>query len=198
MYAYIIGNLISISESSIVLDNNGIGYNIFISNTTLTELPKLNSQAKLYIYQQIKDDEHCLYGFASEAEKQMFLRLITISGVGPKMAIGILSGASLKTLSMSILSEDASTLSKIKGIGKKTAERIILELKESIGEDKLMLSVSSGGNSIEDTLVSDSIDALEALGIPRSDVYESVLRARAEYSTVPDIVRVVLRGYNNG
>jgi len=197
MYAYITGKLVSISEGAAVIDNGGIGYNIFISNNTLSELPRLGSDAKLYIYQQIKEDEHCLYGFAIEAEKQMFLRLITISGVGPKMAVGVLSGASLKTLSMSILSGDATTLSKIKGIGKKTAERIILELKESIGEDKLMLSVSAG-NKIEDTVVADSIDALEALGLPRSEVYESVIRARAEYGNVPDIVRVVLRGFNNG
>ncbi len=197
MYAYITGKLVSISEGTAVLDNGGIGYSIFISNNTLSELPRIGSETKLFIYQQIKDDGHFLYGFATEAEKQMFSRLITISGVGPKIAIGVLSGASLNTLSMSILSGDTSTLSKIKGIGKKTAERIVLELKESIGEDRLMLSVSSGGN-IEDTVVADSIDALEALGLPRSEVYESVIRARATYSSIPDIVREVLRGANNG
>ncbi len=197
MYAYITGKLVTISEGYVVVDNGGIGYQINISNNTLAELPKLGSEAKIFIFQQIKEDEHSLYGFSTEAEKQMFLRLITISGVGPKMAIGILSGASIKTLSMSILSGDTSTLAKIKGIGKKTAERIVLELKESIGEDRLMLSVSSG-DKIEDTLVSDSFDALEALGIPRSEVYESVLRARADNNSVPDIVRVVLRSYKNG
>lgn len=197
MYAYISGKLMAIGEGAVIIDNCGIGYQISISNNTLTELPRLNNDAKLYIYQHVKEDELSLYGFFSEAEKQMFLKLISISGVGPKMALGILSGASLKTLSMSILSGDTSTLSKIKGIGKKTAERIILELKESIGEDKLMLSVSSGGN-IEDTVVADSIDALVALGMNKSEVYESVLRARAECDNVTDIVRVVLRGMNNG
>ncbi|NCA67954.1 MAG: Holliday junction branch migration protein RuvA, partial [Clostridia bacterium] len=171
MYAYISGKLVSIGENCAVLDNGGIGYNITISGNTLTELPKLGNEVKLFIFQHVKEDGISLYGFLNEAEKQMFLRLITISGVGPKMAIGILSGASIKTLSRSILSGDTSTLSKIKGIGKKTAERIILELKESIGEDKLMLSASAG-NAMEDTLVSDSVDALEALGMPRSEVYE--------------------------
>ncbi len=196
MYAYIGGKLITTREGAVVIENNGIGYFINISNNTLTELPKIGSETRLFIYQHVKEDEISLYGFCKEAEKMMFLRLIKISGVGPKLAMSILSGASLKVLSMSILSSDYSTLCKIKGIGKKTAERIILELKEEIGKDNFALGLSD--TNVEDTVVADSLEALVALGMNKSEVYESVLRHRRELDTVTDIVRSVLRGMNNG
>lgn len=195
MYAYISGKLVDVAEGAVVLDNNGIGYEICISNTTLAQLPPLGNPAKLYIYHSVKEDDESLYGFFSQAERALFLRLISVSGVGPKLALTVLSGLSVNALSMAILTGDVKSLARVKGIGKKTAERIVLELKESVGEDTTMLSVASmpAGTTTVDTVAADALEALESMGLARSDAYELVMRARQNTSDVADIVRTVLR-----
>lgn len=196
MYAYISGKLVDIAEGVVVIDNNGIGYEICVSNTTLAQLSPMGSTVKLYIYHSVKEDDESLYGFFSTAERSMFLKLISISGLGPKMAQTILSAISVNALSMAVMTGDVKSLAKVKGIGKKTAERIVLELKESVGEDTILLSAASGGNVAQtamDTVAADALEALESMGLARSDAYEAVMRARQTTDDVASIVRSVLK-----
>lgn len=200
MYAYISGRLADIQEGIVVIDNGGIGYELAVSNTTLAQLPSMGNVVKLYVYHQISDDGEALYGFASPAEKKMFVKLIGVSGVGPKVAQSILGGLSVSALSTAILTGDTKSLSMVKGIGKKTAERIVLELRENVGQDSVLLSATSaavGGVTAGsvDTVCADALDALESMGLARSDAYELVLRARQTHDNVADIVRAVLKGW---
>ncbi len=198
MYAYISGTLQDMQEGQVVVDNHGIGYEIGVSNTTLAALPSLGNNVKLYIYHSIKEDEETLFGFATAAEKNMFCKLVSVSGVGPKLALAVLSGASVQSLSTCILTGDVKSLAKIKGIGKKTAERIVLELKENVGEDSVLLSSSSSGSAVGafvDNVAADAIQALETMGLARSDVYETVLRARQTTDDVSEIIRTVLKNW---
>ena len=198
MYSYISGTMADMQEGLAVVDNHGIGYEIWVSNSTLVSLPPIGKPVKLYIYHNIKEDEEALYGFASQAEKNMFCKLISVSGVGPKLALSVLSGISVQSLSTCILTGDVKSLAKIKGIGKKTAERIVLELKENVGEDSVLLSAASVGtapNMPVDNVSADAIQALESMGLSRSDVYEMVLKARQTTNDVSEIIRTVLKGW---
>ena len=198
MYAYISGTMADMQEGTVVVDNHGIGYEIGVSNTTLAALPALGKPVKLYIYHSIKEDEEALYGFATLQEKTLFCKLVAVSGVGPKLALSVLSGASVQTLSTCILTGDVKTLAKIKGIGKKTAERIVLELRENVGEDSVLLSTASTGavgNVPVDNVAADAIQALETMGLSRADVYEMVLRARQTTDDVSEIIRTVLKSW---
>ena len=198
MYAYISGKLVDMQEGAVVVDNQGIGYELFVSNTTLSQLPPVGHSVRLFVYQIVKEDELSLYGFYSSAEKQMFTKLISVSGVGPKLAQAVLSGMSVNALSSAILTGDVKSMAKVKGVGKKTAERIVLELKENVGEDIVSLqtaSPASPSGSYVDSVCADALDALESMGLSRSQAYEAVLRARQTTDQVAEIVRYVLRGW---
>ena len=199
MYAYIRGKLAVKDFDNVVVEAAGLGYEIWVSNQTLSSLPPVGSEVKLFLYQQVKEDELALFGFGSSAEKQMFVKLISISGIGPKVALSILSGLNVSALSTAILTGDTKALAKIKGIGKKTAERVILELKESVGEDDSLLSAASVGVSNSgavDMVAADALEALESMGLSRSDAYDKVLKARQTTDNVAEIVRSVLKGWH--
>ena len=131
MIAYLKGKILERNENLIILEVNNVGYEINISLNTYLSLSNKN-ECELYTYLQVKEDGISLFGFSTKGEKELFTNLITVNGVGPKMAITILSGASIADIITSIVSEDSKMLSKFKGVGKKTAERIILELKEKL------------------------------------------------------------------
>lgn len=135
MIAYLKGRILSVSESdnTVIIENNGIGYEVLCSSSAYCKLSQ-SQEGSVYTYLAVKDDGISLYGFDNFAEKQMFLKLITVSGVGPKMAMTVLSGMSLNDIAFSIASSDVSALSGIKGLGKKTAERIIVELREAMAK----------------------------------------------------------------
>lgn len=134
MYSYLRGEIVEIADNSVVMDVNGVGYELTASNYTLAEC-KLGQKQKLFTYLQVKEDGVALFGFASSEEKNMFLRLISVSGVGCKVAIAVLSGMDSNSLAVAIFNGDTRLLTKIKGLGKKTAERIVLELKEKVVVD---------------------------------------------------------------
>ena len=131
MYNYIQGKIVDKTLTAIVVDNNGIGYEIGVSGNTLMDVD-MGEIVKIYTYLYVREDEMSLYGFSRLEEKKLFMRLIDISGIGPKLAMQILGGYDLKTLTVAIASGDAKTLCKIKGLGKKTAELIILSLREQV------------------------------------------------------------------
>lgn len=188
MYNYISGKVVDKTPSSLVIDNNGIGYEMGVSNNTLYDIG-LGEIAKIYTYLYVREDTFSLYGFSRAEEKNLFLRLIDISGVGPKMAMQILGGYDLKTLSVAIASGDVKTLCKIKGLGKKTAELIILNLREQVADD---ITITEGGAIAGDD-ISDAVFALESLGISKTDALRAATEASKEVSGAEAIIAYCLK-----
>lgn len=190
MYNYISGKIVDKTPTSIVVDNNGIGYEIGVSGNTLYDL-EVGEIAKVYTYLYVREDEMSLYGFSRVDEKKLFLRLIEISGIGPKMAMQILGGYDLKTLSVAIASGDVKTLCKIKGLGKKTAELIILSLRESVADDITVYNANQSAVAGDD--IADAVFALESLGISKTDAVRYATEASKQVSGVENIVSYCLR-----
>jgi Holliday junction DNA helicase RuvA len=175
MIAYLCGNLTYKSPSMVYMEVNGVGYEVQISLNTYTHVQKME-KGKLFIYQQFKEDGQTLYGFFEQSEKNMFIQLIGINGVGAATARMMLSSMKPDEISRAISQGDSRTLERVKGIGKKTAERIVLELK-----DKMLKTDLENSNSsfIYNTLEQDSLNALVALGIPRTAAETAVKKAVA-------------------
>ena len=161
--------------------------------------PKLsaNKEGAVYTYFQLRDDGVSLYGFDNKAEKAMFIKLISVSGVGPKLGIGVLSGMNLTDLATAIATSDVKTLSRIKGLGKKTAERIVLELREKIGADEDGVITSSPVGAANTALSSedeDAVIALIGLGFSSADSRKAVQKAReAGAKTAQEVISAALR-----
>lgn len=193
MYNYIKGIIISKQDNTVIVDNNGIGYEIHTSTRAMDKLPMENEVATVLTYQVVKEDEISLYGFYSKAEKNMFLNLITVNGVGPKSAITILSSIDLKDLEMAIINGDSKILSKLKGIGSKTAERMVLELKDKIEQSESFEVINTSSNNKE---MEDAISALEGLGLTRIDAVKRVREVSDNNDTAEVIIAKVLKGRN--
>lgn len=147
MIALLTGKIVSKTQEHCVLDVNGVGYQTSISLYTLSKLPALGESATLHIHTHVREDQLLLFGFADAMEKETFLQLITISGVGPKTALGILSGIPADSLSAAVQSEDVARLSSVPGIGKKTAQRIIVELKDKLSKHLTLAGLNSVMNN---------------------------------------------------
>ena len=180
MIGYIKGKVLSHSDNVVLLENGGIGYEITCSASALTKLVE-NKQGEVFTYLAVREDGVSLYGFISVEEKNMFLKLISVSGVGPKMGITILSNMNLSDLAVKIATSDVKGLSSVKGLGKKTAERIILELRE-----KITLDASDDGKVIEevknfvpDSDGEDAVIALMSLGFTKAECLSAVKDAKS-------------------
>jgi holliday junction DNA helicase RuvA len=134
MIAHLRGKLFSKSPNHVVVETAGVGYEVNISVPTFSELPAIGSEVALHIYTHVREDLIALYGFVHSAEKQLFEKLITVSGIGPKLAITILSGMAAEEMTRAIRGNDVARLTRIPGIGKKTAERMVLELRDKLPE----------------------------------------------------------------
>ena len=194
MIAFIEGLIAEKGEGYVVINNNGMGYELCVSNTTLSQISSLD-RAKMYTYLSVREDGVTLYGFYSKEEKNMFLKLISISGIGPKGAQTILSGVDLTTLITYIVTADVKALSKLKGIGKKTAERMVLELKETIDLELSMLPVTSDEELPDSTDkdVEDAVYALRGLGIPAKDAVQAVKSCRDKANSLEELIRLALK-----
>ena len=172
MIAYISGALVSAGENYIVIDNHGMGYRIFVSGKFLEHIPAYGTQIKIYTHMYIREDELTLYGFHSEEELSVFRILIGISGVGPKVAMAILTALTIQELQLAVISEDAKTISKANGVGAKGASRIILELKDKLKMEDMM-NAAYAQSIVQDTQVlnaaRDAILALVNLGYSNSE-----------------------------
>lgn len=198
MIAYLKGNVIDVFEGGIVLENNGVGYEVFCSSAVLHKLT-IGSCGSVFTYLQMREDGVSLYGFDTKEEKKMFLKLISVSGVGPKMGIAILSGMNTADLVTAIATKDVKTLSKIKGLGKKTAERIILELREKVNDDDVDAIVAMG-SPIEQPLLGedeDAVTALMGLGFNGTQSKNAVMAAREQGAQkIEDVIAFALRSLN--
>lgn len=192
MYSYINGIIEDIDNDVLVLDCNGIGYNITATAAVFNKY-KIGDRAKIYVYQAVREDAITLYGFSSKDEKSMFLRLITVSGIGPKMGVQILSGITAQELALALVTGDTAALTQIPGIGKKTAQRLILELKEKVDNDELLPKAGVQTGELNNQ-ANEAISALIALGIQRSEAVRAVNSVQGQANSVEEIIRLVLRG----
>ena len=194
MISFLVGTIEEKYENTLVLDVGGVGYELQISNSSLVALPDANETTKVYTYLHVKEDGIALYGFATVEEKAIFMKLITVSGVGPKMAISILSGMKLSDLIVAITREDVS---KIKGLGKKTAERVCLELKDKIsavgyGTD-LFNYKENLDNFYDENALNDAVETLINLGVNKNEAYKLARANAGDGATAEEIILKVLR-----
>lgn len=196
MIAQISGKIISKKPTQVLIDVNGIGYSIFISINTFDKLPEVNEKILLQTYLSVKEDSLTLFGFYTISEKEMFETLIGINGVGPKLAQGILSGITTQELKNAISQNNVSRLVAIPGVGKKTAERMIIELRDKI--DKVS---DSGDSSIDSKTISirdDAVGALLGLGYNQKTA-EKIIRNLLDENptfTLEELIKESLRNLN--
>lgn len=192
MIAYLDGSLEGKKEDECIIDVHGVGYRVEISSQTLETLPEVGEDLKLLIYHHITDNDQRLFGFASNQEKNLFERLITVKGIGPKLGLTILSGMAAPTLMEAIVTQDVTTLSTISGIGKKTAERMVLELKDKLF-DESQPSVVSGSTEARSRR-EEAVSALEALGFSKKQAVQAVnkISGNNPKATVSEIVKEAL------
>ena len=196
MYSYIRGELAEIEIDHIVVDVNGIGYNIYIPSSSFAYLPPIEQPCKIHTYLYVREDAMMLYGFLTKDDLSMFKLLITVSGIGPKVAIGVLSVLSADDLRFAILAQDAKAIAKAPGIGAKTAQRVILELKDKVNfedafEKKLEKTQSI---SVDSQVKNDAVLALTALGYSQSESLKAVSKVKMTDSmSVEDVLRSALK-----
>lgn len=194
MISFLIGNIEEKKENTLSLNVGGVGFDICVSNNTLSALPLAGENVKIFTYMAVREDDISLYGFSSQEERDLFFKLITVSGIGPKMAIAILSGMSLSDLTIAIIKGDDKILSKIKGLGKKTAERLCLELKDKISPIAGAEIVNQVMDYDEDA-VQMATDTLISLGINKNDAYMLARSYSSGNATAEEIISKALRGY---
>ena len=193
-----IGSLIGLikekTPSSILLEVNGIGYEIAVPLSTSFQLPNVGESAYLLTHLVVREDQHSLYGFATDEERKLFRALIKISGVGAKLAITILSGTNVNGFIQSVVNEDIDALVHLPGIGKKTAERLIVEMKDKVSE------ISSDENSLsesnENSAVAEAINALVNLGYKTKDAKNILDKIDSEGLTIEELIRQALKSLN--
>ena len=198
MYYYIKGKLMYKGDNYIVVDASGIGYRIFTSLECIEKSPRTGSDVTVYTYLNVREDAMELYGFYSEEERAMFLMLISVSGVGPKAGLALLSVASPQKLAAAIVMGDEKLLTKASGVGPKAAKRVILELKDKIDTDTLGIDGDDGVTLSDDTeIIADSraeaMSALVVLGYSASDAKNVLMKLDATLTTEELIKKALLQ-----
>lgn len=203
MYAFIEGKVDQKGSNFIVLDAYGVGYEIMCSQSVLTNAPPIGEKMKVFTYLAVRDDAMELIGFASLEEKRMFMQLISVSGIGTRTALSVLSSIPLKDLTLAILTNDITVLSRAPGIGKKTAQRISLELKDKISEADFenMPSLGFSPQAATQGPVSEAILALESLGYTQMEATRAIglaVKENGPDATADTLVKTALRGMMKG
>lgn len=193
MIGYVKGKVMTNTDNVVLLENNGIGYEINCSVSAFSKLME-SGEGGVYTYMQVKEDGIALFGFSSLEEKNMFLKLISVSGIGAKTGIILLGGMSLKDLALAIATSDVKSLAKIKGLGKKTAERIIVELRESVGSIADDVKVDDAPVIVHSDDTDNAVLALMSLGYNKSTAIKAVGIAVSDGAkNVEDIIAKALR-----
>lgn len=196
MYAYLQGTVAEKGQNELVIDVGGVGYLLSCSMTTLQETPPVGGTMKVYTYFSVREGAIELFGFASREEKHMFTRLLSVSGVGPKMALSILGSMPLRDLTVAIVTGDTAALSRAPGVGKKTAQRLALELKEKVDQSDLehVPAVSGPSALLREDAAAEALAALQALGYTPAEAARAVEQVRGQSDSANELVRLALRG----
>lgn len=203
MIAYIRGTLAFVEpeESMVVLETGGIGYQILLSGRDLDLLPSAGEEVRLYTYLQVREDAFVLYGFFTREDRKLFQLLLGVSGIGPKGALGVLTALSADDLRFAVLADDAKTIAKAPGIGHKTAQKLILELKDKLSLEEAFEARLAGNQTRETAPASDltdarneAVEALTALGYSAADSLKAVRKVEAaEGMNVEAILKAALK-----
>jgi Holliday junction DNA helicase RuvA len=199
MITFLEGIIEEKEPTHVVLNVGGVGYEVVISLSSYDRLPAQGTAVRLLTYDHIREDEHRLFGFMTADERRVFTLLLGVSGIGPKIALSALSGMTVREIKVAIKDGDVKRLSSISGIGKKTAERMVIELRDKFGAGEILAASATGGlNTESDVKLRDAVLALISLGYKRAEAQELVLRVISQpnmaSATVEDIVRKSLTG----
>lgn len=196
MLAYITGTLEEIQEDSVVIDHQGMGYRIFVSAMELGKLPALGQKLKLHLHMIVREDDISLYGFSSKDALYIFRLLISVSGIGPKAGLAILSALSVNEIQMAVLSGDVKALTKANGVGTKGAQRVIMELKDRIDLDSMLTpqqEAAGGGIAASDTVTAAAM-ALTSLGYSQMEAMQAIQRVeQSETMTEEELLKAALK-----
>lgn len=195
MFAYLKGVFDSRTMDYIVVDVNGVGYKIFMSENSMKEIGEIGKEIKVHTYVKVREDDISIYGFASSEELRMFELLISVSGIGAKSAITILSNIEPSTFAAAVVSDDVSVLKKLPGVGAKSAQRIILELKDKLKTISMDDASSSSTSKIEipnNENIDDLISALQVLGYSRRDIEEILPKLDCKNSGLEELIKKAL------
>lgn len=180
MISFLHGRLTEALPTQVEVDVNGVGYEVLIPLSSFEKLPAPGGEVKLLTHLAIRDDAHVLYGFMTETERNLFRLLIrNVTGIGPKLALNVLSGTTPDSFRAAVVQGDVKALSGISGVGKKTAERIVVELKDKLGDDLPLGPAGGEGASGEDKVLADAAAALVALGSKPKEAHEAIRAAAA-------------------
>ncbi len=199
MIDYVSGTLAEKKLTVVIIDVQGLGYRLLIPTSTYEVLPPVGQPVKLFAYQHVREDALQLFGFATKAEREMFTVMIGVSGVGPKLALAALSAMSPAELRGYVLDGDSGFLTHIPGVGRKTAERLIIELRDRLAPmafDEMDAAPLTGGSETRAAARADALAALETLGLSRAGAEKSlrkVLRAHPGIQTADELIRMALR-----
>lgn len=198
MIAFLQGKMVEALPTHVIIDVGGVGYEALIPLSSFDKLPAVGKDVRLLTHLVIREDAHLLYGFVTAAERELFRMLInTVSGIGPKIALNVLSGISVTAFRGAVANSDIRALSQIPGVGRKTAERMVVELKDKVGLAGALESASAQRTlSPEDQKANDAVLALMALGFKQVDAHEAVRKTMAATpadATIEDIVRSCLK-----
>lgn len=197
MIAFLVGIIEEKKEDTLTIDVNGIGFSLFISKTTFQALPNRGETVKILTHMTVREDDVSLYGFSSIEEKTLFLRLIEVSGIGPKLALSVLSGMPLSDLIVSIIKEDVRSLSSIKGLGKKTAERLCLELKDKLSPCQNFDEDLSQRFEYDEDALNLAVETLISLGINKNEAYLLAKSNAGPNTSAEEIISKSLRSYRS-
>ena len=191
------GLLDDILDDSLILNVNGVGYQVFIPESYKTQLPTINSNLKLFTYHHIREDQQCLFGFLNQQQKSFYTKLISVSGVGPKVGIKILSELSIEILTNSILTNNIGVLTQVSGVGKKMAERLIIELKDKLDTTTLQIKEKSALPIQMNTQFIDDLSlALKTLGYTQDEIKKAIQKTSDkldENQSLETSIKIVLK-----
>lgn len=198
MIAFIRGKLTNIEENGAIVDVNGVGFNVIMPTIDLSKLPEIGQEVMLYTYLYVREDVMDLFGFSNKESIKYFKKLISVSGVGPKAATAVLSALSPDELALAIISSDAKTIGKAKGIGPKMAQRIVLELKGQVDSEDAITTPNSPMQAYKPSVDSAAVNALIALGCSPGEAQKTVMQISGDNLTTEDIIKEALRRISNG
>ncbi len=195
MIAYLEGTIAEKGANELILDVMGVGYLLTCSMNTLQQAPQKGETMRVYTYMSVSEDNVSLYGFSSREEKRMFTQLTSVSGIGPRTAVNILGSMPLRDLSLAIVTGDITALSRAPGIGKKTAQRIALELKELVTKESLSFApdVAAAAMPVQDDAVREALAALQTLGYSAVEAAQAVSKVKDQTEKPDELVRLALR-----
>ena len=201
MISFIDGQLKEIYDDKIVVEIGGLGFDIYLPNSNFSNLPAIGEKVKIYTYMNVREDDISLYGFLTKEDKNMFLKLLTVSGVGPKGALNIISNLGFSDLIKAIVNDDSKTIAQVQGIGKKTASKICIELGDKVrklnfdGKIDIIKKNNEKNNNLDDVR-NETVEALIKLGIKEQKAKEIVSKINLDEGlTTSDLLKIALR-YN--